>query len=81
MTANQVKIKIFGELSAVKAEARKIESMHSIFIESQFMENDDGNGYRVYITVPVEDKSGFGYTPQESAGTNPTANKPVIEAT
>lgn len=98
---NQVVIKVFGELSAVKATAQKIESLYPVYIEGKINQNDQDSGVHVFLTLPVEpkeydildglkrarqaieneDKSGFGYTPQESAGTNPTANKPVIEAT
>jgi hypothetical protein len=57
MTTNttQVKIKIFeASLEAVKAEANLIKSFHSVYIESEYLANDNGKGYRVYLTVPVE---------------------------
>ena len=59
MIVNQVKIKIFGELTAIKAEAAKIKNLHSVYIESEYMPNDDGLEYRVYLTVPIENKNSY----------------------
>ena len=57
MSKNQVTIKIFGELTAIKAEATKIKNLHSIYLESEYMQNDDGETSRVYINVPAENKN------------------------
>ena len=54
---NQLKIKVFGPLSAIKAEATKIKTLHPIHIESEYMPNDNGNGYHVFLTVPIEQKN------------------------
>ena len=54
-TTNQIKIKIFGNLYAVKATAQKIETLYPEYTESPVMLNDDGVNFRIYITVPVEE--------------------------
>ena len=57
INTNQLKIKVFGPLSSIQAEAAKIKTPHPIYIESEYMPNDNGNGYHFFLTVPIEQQN------------------------
>ncbi len=82
-TMNQVRIKIFGELAAVKATVQKIETLYPVFIEGQINLNDQDNGVHVFLTVPVENNANLGQDRQVSTqtATTPQHNFSMSEAT
>ena len=51
---NQVKIKVFGPLSAIKNEVSKIKTIYPLASESSCMLNNDQATFRIYLTLPLE---------------------------
>jgi hypothetical protein len=54
LTANQVKIKLVGEVAPLKACLKKIDSLYPFNVKTEIKENDQDSGCHVFITVPEE---------------------------